>query len=163
MLCFHSLALVAVRGIMLSLSKFLDSNKVFLEFEAQDKTDCLKKIVDIIISHSPNYRKDKNLLNRILSRESKASTGAENGFAIPHSSCEFNTKTEMFFFKSQKGIDFDSIDGKKSHFFFLILYPKNSTLYLQIIVKVCQLSRSQEIYQKFSSLESSEKLLELIG
>ena len=148
---------------MISLSDFLESNQVFLDFEAQDKLLCLKKIVDTIHAHNPSLKKDKNLLNRILSREEKASTGAENGFAIPHASSEFAPKTNLFFFKSEKGIDFDSIDGKKSHFFFFILYPPSSNAYLQIIVRVCQLSRSQEIYDKFLAIDNIEPLLKLIG
>ena len=60
----------------------------------------------------------------VLERESLGSTGIGDGVAIPHGKLNNANEVMCVFARSQRGVDFDAIDGEPVHIFFLVLAPR---------------------------------------
>jgi PTS system nitrogen regulatory IIA component len=65
----------------------------------------------------------EELLQVLLDREKLGSTGIGEGIAIPHGRLKKLRRFFVSFGRSVKGVDFDSIDGKPSQLFFLVMAP----------------------------------------
>ena len=75
------------------------------------------------------------LLDMLHNREQLGSTGAVQGVAFPHGRSLAIKELTVLFARSSSGVDFDSLDGKPTNVFFLILAPsdKGSEIYLAIL------------------------------
>jgi len=62
-------------------------------------------------------------------------------------------------------VDFNAIDGKPAHFFFLIVAPpiEISNYYLPVLGKVAQFCKTPGIGSKLLELDTVEKFLELLA
>ena len=78
----------------------------------------------------------------IFEREKLGSTGIGEGIAIPHGKMKGIDKILCAFGRSRKGVDFDSVDGKPVHIFFLLLAPEESVgLHIQMLSRISRLLR----------------------
>ena len=59
----------------------------------------------------------------ILKREAQTSTGLGEGIAMPHSKNTAVTEATVLFAKSNKGVDYDALDGQPVNLFFMIAAP----------------------------------------
>jgi mannitol/fructose-specific phosphotransferase system IIA component (Ntr-type) len=81
----------------------------------------------------------------VLAREETSSTGLVNGLAIPHARISIKEPLLMCAV-SQQGIDFDSLDGKLSHIFFLLVTPQiMPELQLQLLSDIAKLFSDDEL------------------
>ncbi len=78
----------------------------------------------------------------ILDREKLGSTGIGDGVAIPHGKMKGLNHILCVFGRSKKGIDFDAVDGKPVHIFFLLLAPEDSAgLHIQMLSRISRILR----------------------
>jgi PTS system nitrogen regulatory IIA component len=70
----------------------------------------------------------------------------------------------LAFGRSLKGVDFDSMDGKPSHLFFVLLAPVNSTgLHLKALAKISRMLMSQVFRDSLMGSDGAEDILRLIA
>ena len=62
----------------------------------------------------------------IMNREAQTSTGLGDGIAMPHSKNEAVKEATVLFAKSNKGVDYASLDGKPTDLFFMIAAPEGA-------------------------------------
>ena len=68
------------------------------------------------------------------------------------------------FGKSEQGIDFESLDGKPTHLFILILSPENSSgLHLKLLAKISQIFKIREFRSKLLNAKNSDEIYEIIS
>ncbi|GGA92812.1 PTS fructose transporter subunit IIABC [Ornithinibacillus halotolerans] len=60
----------------------------------------------------------------ILAREAQTSTGLGDGIAMPHAKNKAVKEPTVLFAKSQKGVDYESLDGQPAYLFFMIAVPE---------------------------------------
>jgi mannitol/fructose-specific phosphotransferase system IIA component (Ntr-type) len=60
-------------------------------------------------------------MNDLMARESRMSTGMEQGLAIPHAKSKAVGELTVALGLAPEGIDFQSLDGKPSRVIFLVL------------------------------------------
>ena len=78
----------------------------------------------------------------ILEREKLGSTGIGDGVAIPHGKMKGLDRILCVFGRSKEGIDFDAVDGKPVHIFFLLLAPEDSAgLHIQMLSRISRILR----------------------
>ena len=56
----------------------------------------------------------------IMAREAQTSTGLGDGIAMPHSKNAAVKEATVLFAKSNKGVDYESLDGQPTDLFFMI-------------------------------------------
>jgi nitrogen PTS system EIIA component len=86
---------------------------------------------------------DADLAARVvLDREKLGSTGIGEGVAIPHGKMKGINTVVCAFGRSVKGIDFQAVDEKPVHIFFLLLAPENAaSLHLKMLSRISRILR----------------------
>jgi PTS system nitrogen regulatory IIA component len=88
------------------------------------KDAVLETLADLALKHPAASNVDRGvLLKRLHDREEKGSTGIGSQLAIPHAEVPGLEHFVIALATSQKGVDYESIDGKKARLFFMILAP----------------------------------------
>ena len=109
---------------------------------------------------------DKHFIMEMLkNRESLGSTGLGNGVAFPHGRSLAIKKLTVLFARSAGGIDFDSLDGKPTKIFFLILAPsdKGAEVYLALLSQLIGLVQKPAELKKLTEVTDYKSLIELLG
>jgi len=104
------------------------------------------------------------LFKMLKRRENLGSTGIGKGIAIPHCRSLVANELRVAFGRSEKGVDFEAIDGKPVHFFFLIVAPplEVSNQYLPVLGKIAQFSKEEGVEDRLRSIESEDEFLALL-
>jgi PTS system nitrogen regulatory IIA component len=137
------------------LAEFFQESLCIFDLESSDKRGALAEMVERIASEF--HLKDKDLiLEMLLNRESLGSTAIGKGVAFPHGRSVAVPELTLLFARSDKGVDFDALDKKPTHLFFLIIAPPQDkeNLYLQVLGHLVELIKTASIRQKL--LESSD-------
>lgn len=103
-------------------SNYFSKLLIIPELKSTSKEDAIKELIDRAVLFNPHFYKDK-ILKDVMERERSMSTGMQYGIALPHAKTEGVDKLICVIGISKKGIDFNSIDKKISHIFFLVLTP----------------------------------------
>ncbi|MEW5721594.1 MAG: PTS sugar transporter subunit IIA [Thermodesulfobacteriota bacterium] len=104
------------------------------------------------------------LLEVLLEREKLGSTGIEEGIAIPHGKSGEITRMVIACGRSREGVDFESMDGKPTHIFFLLLAPENTAgVHLKALAKISRLLKDSDFRQGFMSARGKPDIFDLIA
>jgi PTS system nitrogen regulatory IIA component len=98
---------------------------VIVDLKATAKREVLEEIVAAVAAAEPAADPTK-LIEVLAERERLQSTGIGEGVAIPHGKVAGLPRLIAAFAKSKAGVDFDSVDGQKTHLFFLLVMPENA-------------------------------------
>jgi len=109
--------------------------KLFIpEMHATTKEGALGELLDLFVREK--LIRNRDLVWEMLhQRETLGSTGIGKGVAIPHGRTTAASNVFIAFGKSSKGIDFDAIDKKPVHLFFMVIAPPHDegNIYLPIL------------------------------
>ncbi len=100
----------------------------------------------------------------LLERERLGSTGIGDNIAIPHGKLPQLNRLLLVFGRSLGGVDFDSMDGKPSHLFFMLLAPVNSAgLHLKALAKISRMLMSQTFRDNLMKATGAKEIYRLIA
>lgn len=122
------------------LENLIDPKRMIMDMRAKTKDEALQELVDVL--DLPEDKRDI-LLVTLKKREAIGSTGVGHGIAIPHSRSLVVDRLEVVVGRSKEGVDFDAIDEKPVHLFFMIVAPPHDggTGYLLTLGHIANLSR----------------------
>jgi PTS system nitrogen regulatory IIA component len=104
------------------------------------------------------------LLQVLLDREKLGSTGIGEGVAIPHGRLRTIKRFFISFGRSLKGLDFDSIDRKPSHLFFLVMAPENSAVdNLKLLSRMVTLLKEPSFKKRLMEVQSRKELFQILS
>ena len=109
----------------MNLSDLISPETVIPNLTSQDKVSVLAELVEPLCRKIEGLERDQ-LVRILLEREKLGSTGIGDGIAIPHGKVDKIDRLLVSFGRSFEGIDFDSMDDKPAHLFFLLLAPETS-------------------------------------
>lgn len=132
----------------MNISRYLTEEMIVLDFRAEqepppeennsdkwkqrNKERLLGDLVDILEISGKIGNKCK-LLTDFINRERKASTGIGDGIAVPHVRSMQAKEFILGFARSVDGHEFDAIDSKPVHLFFVMAAPPyDDNLYLKV-------------------------------
>lgn len=147
----------------MKITDLLLEDTIKLELVSTNKDDVISELVDLLyqgrrIDHAKKYRK------AILDREKLSSTGVGDGVAIPHAKHKSVVKPALAFGISKEGVDFNSMDGKPAHIFFMIAAPeKGNDLHLEALSKLARMLIHDEFKEGLLSVKTPEDVLTLIN
>lgn len=141
------------------LAEFFQESLCVFDLQSTDKRGALAEMVERISSES--QLKDQDLiLEMLLNRESLGSTGIGKGVAFPHGRSLAVQELTLLFGRSEKGIEFDALDNKPTHLFFLIIAPPQDkeNLYLQVLGYLVELIKSSNVRKKLMEASNYDEL-----
>jgi nitrogen PTS system EIIA component len=133
------------------------------ELKAKSKRAVLGELSEIFTRYHSGIQNEA-MVEVLLDREKLGSTGIGDGIAIPHGKLKGLDSLVIAFGRSREGIDFDSIDGKPVHIFFLLMAPESSTgQHLKALAKISRMLKDQEFRNSLMSAKSTEELYRKIS
>jgi PTS system nitrogen regulatory IIA component len=147
---------------MKKINDILDANSVIEELSSQDKKGVLEELVSILVKNG-RLSEQENPVQILLERERLGSTGIGDGIAIPHGKLKEINTIICSFGRSGKGINFQAIDEKPSHLFFLLLAPEDSAgEHLQALARLSRLLKDVRFRKRLIEATSKEEIYRLI-
>ncbi len=147
---------------MCLLNELLKQNFIIMNLKGNNKEEILRELTDRF--YEEGLIEDKNsLFNTLIERENIATTGLGRHVGLPHARTNAVSKLHLVFAKSEKGIDFKSLDKKKVFLFFLFVGPddKNEE-YIKILAKLSRLIRIKEVRESLISAKNEDEVLNII-
>ncbi|MDK2806732.1 MAG: nitrogen system component [Thermoanaerobacterium sp.] len=141
------------------IEEILDKDMMIFDLKSKDKLSVLKELINPLAAKGAIDDEGK-FLDVVLKREEEYSTGIGMGVAIPHGKSSLVKKPSLVFGKSKDGIDYNSMDGKPAHLFFLIAAPENSDdLHLKILAKLSRSLMHEEVREELNKAETYEDVV----
>ena len=146
------------------ISDFLSKEAISVDLRATDKRGIISELVDLLISAKKVDERDRSkLIHSLLERESLGSTGVGHGIGIPHGKLEGVRELVAAFGISQKGVDFQSLDGEAVYLFFLLVAPHDSAgPHLKALARISRLLKDKFFRNHLRKAPSPEEVLETI-
>jgi mannitol/fructose-specific phosphotransferase system IIA component (Ntr-type) len=121
---------------------------IFTDLKPRNQEDALKAMVEFLKEKNIIHR-EKDIIERLIQREKLGSTAISEGFAIPHCKIKGIKQPVVLMAISREGVDFNAVDAKPAHIFFLVLSaPENPSLNLQILAAIAHLIRKSKNFKK---------------
>jgi len=147
----------------MKIMTFVSEDRVISDLHGADKLSVLRELSRPLVKVC-GLASAEELAQVLLEREKIESTGIGDGIAIPHGRVRGLKDFVLSFARSTKGIDFDSIDHKPAHLFFLILAPENSaTVNLELLSRVVTLLRDHSFRKRLMEARSPKELFQIIA
>jgi len=144
------------------LSDFINKRLINLSLQAKGKKETLEELADLLARQRIIPDRER-LVKVLLERESLGSTGVGNGIAIPHAKTDLAKKIIIAFGRSDKGIDFDSLDKKPVYLIFLIIAPEEAhETYLRVLARISRLLHEEKIRKELRAAQSLRQVINLI-
>ncbi|MCX6828484.1 MAG: PTS sugar transporter subunit IIA [candidate division Zixibacteria bacterium] len=146
----------------MKLSKFCSEDLINFNLKAPDKDGVLKELVEH--AAKSNLVKDAGeLLRDVRERENLVTTGVGYGVAFPHAKTKATKGIVIAFGRSERGIEFDAMDHKPAHLFFLIAAPEDAIgAHLNVMARLSYIMKSEENRAKMMKVTSPGELLQMI-
>lgn len=147
----------------MKLHNLLIRDMIIEELDSQDREGALREMVNFL-KKKKIVSKEKELYEKLLQREELGSTAIGKGVAIPHCKIKGVKSPIILLAISKKSVDFQSLDGKPSNIFFLVVSsPENPSLNLQILAAIASLVRkSGSFLKKILNAANISAILEII-
>jgi fructose-specific phosphotransferase system IIA component len=147
----------------MALIKLIDEKIVKIPLTSQYKPEVIRELVNILMDAKTIDSADE-VLEAIRKREEKSSTGLEDGIAVPHAKTNKVKTLAMAIGISPRGIDFDSMDGKPSQLFFMLLAPLDqSGPHLEALAEIAKLARSRTFCQTLINAKSAREVVNIFN
>ena len=101
------------------LSKFCEENLISFELKARNKEEVIRELTELA-SHSTLVKDKEELFKAVMEREKLVTTGVGYGVAFPHAKTKAIKGIVIAFGRSKQGVQFEAMDKKPVHLFFLI-------------------------------------------
>jgi len=133
------------------------------ELKATTKRAVLAELSEIL-SRDAEGLPPGAMVEVLLEREKLGSTGIGDGIAIPHGKLKNLDRLMISFGRSRQGIDFDAIDGKPVHLFFLLMAPESSTgQHLKALAKISRMLKDPEFRNDLMAATGAEEIYRKIA
>ncbi|MCA1792566.1 MAG: PTS sugar transporter subunit IIA [Desulfotignum sp.] len=99
----------------------------------------------------------------LMEREALGSTGIGGGIAIPHGKLTAVTDVILGFGRSLAGVEYDSLDSRPVHIFFLLLTPENSSgSHLKVLAQISKLLKMEHFKQGLKTADTLDDIYDII-
>lgn len=149
----------------MKIMDFLSKKAIAADLKATKKEDVIKELVDVLLESEGLERKCRNkLVEQLMAREALGSTAIGQGVGIPHTKSECVNKLVASFGLSQKGVDFDSLDGENVYIFFLLIAPIDSAgPHLKALARISRLLKDKYFRDSLKECKDEKSILKIIS
>ncbi len=146
----------------MKILELLNEDAINVNLDAQDKKGVISEMV-APIAHSAGVNQEE-LVRVLLERERLGSTGIGGGIGIPHGKLRDLDSLVLGFGLSRQGIDFESMDNRPTHIFFLLLTPESSAgLHLKLLARISRLLKNDSFKQRLMQATTAKDVIDAIS
>lgn len=139
----------------------LQLEAINVDLKARDKKGVLEELV-APVAEATDATKDQ-LVKVLMERERSGSTGIGGGIGIPHGKLKNLQSLILGFGLSRQGVNFESMDGRPTHIFFLLLTPESSAgIHLKLLARISRLLKNDTFKERLIQSQTSEDIIAAI-
>jgi len=133
-----------------------------VDMEAEDKDEAFEELVDYYCQADSSDAYDE-ILNAIVAREEKMSTGIHKGIAVPHGKTNAVNTLRGVLGISRKGVQYDSLDGEPVYLLFMFVSPlEDSEKYLRLLKHLAELMEIPQFQIELQSQKDQQSAYRII-
>ena len=130
--------------------------------KSKSKREVLAELSGVFLQGNVKYNHEE-MINTLLEREKLGSTGIGDGVAIPHGKLANLEELVVSFGRSKEGVEFDAMDGRPAHIFFLLMAPEDTTgKHLKALAKISKMLKDSSFRKKLLEAKSKDELYTII-
>jgi len=146
----------------MNIADMFKKEYIIEELKSRTRREVLTELSEMF-SHADIKVDYDNMVEVLLEREKLGSTGIGGGIAIPHGKLAGLENLIVSFGRSKDGIDFDSMDGRPVHIFFLLMAPENSAgQHLKALARISRMLKDDSFKTDLINATSVESLYRII-
>ncbi len=146
----------------MNIQDMLKKEFIIEDLKSKTKQGALVELADVFLDDNTAIDRS-SVIEVLLEREKLGSTGIGDGIAIPHGKLAGLEDLVVSFGRSNRGVDFDSLDGRPVHIFFLLMAPENSAgQHLKALARISRMLKDASFRESLINAESSENIYNLI-
>ncbi|RMF96243.1 MAG: PTS sugar transporter subunit IIA [Candidatus Schekmanbacteria bacterium] len=130
----------------MKILNMLSEDVVIDNLQSKTKSEVLRELAEHLVKTFNLKENPLDIVKILEAREELGSTGIGDGIAIPHGKISSIDDELLVVGRSNEGIDFNSMDGKPVHLFFLLVGPENSVgLHLKALARLSRLLNDEKV------------------
>lgn len=146
----------------MKITDILVHDAVILDLASESKPEALRELANALAQAEPELEPEA-LLTVLTEREALQSTGIGDGVAIPHGKVAGLSRLVASFARSRPGVEFEAIDGQRTHLFFLLVVPEHAGgMHLKALARISRFFRDAAFRKALEEAESREDILRAI-
>ncbi len=139
----------------------LQKEAIVVDLVSKDKKGILEELSEPVAQIAGINPED--CVRVLLERERLGSTGIGEGIGIPHGKMKSLDNLVLGFGISKAGVDFESLDGRRTHIFFLLITPENSTgLHLKLLARISRILKDEAFREKLLNAVGQDDIIDAI-
>lgn len=143
----------------MKLSKFCEEELMSFDLAGSTKEDIIKELVDLA-ARSTMVRDKEELLAAVLEREKLVTTGVGYGVAFPHAKTRAIKGITITFGRSEVGVEFEAMDKKPVHLFFLIAAPEDAIgAHLNVMARLSYVMKSEKNRERLMRAKTAGEVM----
>lgn len=145
----------------MKITDILDPKLMIMNLKATTAQEAIDEMADLEVAQGIVNNKDE-FIKSIWAREKESTTGIGDGIAMPHARNKYINKARVLFAKSATGIDYNSLDKKPVHLFFMITAPAGAdNTHLQALAKLSGLLIDPYLVADLKAATTPDQVMDL--
>ncbi len=146
----------------MKLVEFVRPELIIPELLGQSKQQVVAELARHLARSQPSL--DPESLTRVLmEREELASTAIGEDIAIPHGKLDTATRLIGCVGRSSRGVMFDSLDGRPTHLFFVLVAPESSTgMHLKALARISRVFKDADFRSRLMKAPTAGEMFRII-
>ena len=146
----------------MKITDILQETSVVGTLVGRSKADVIEELAGVLARDHGEIDRQR-LIQALEDRERLNSTALGDGVAIPHGKLPGLKRVLAAFGRSLPGVDFQSLDGKPTHLFFLLVAPEDSAgAHLKALARISRLLKEETFRRRLMEAPSARELFETI-
>ncbi|WP_423798828.1 PTS fructose transporter subunit IIABC [Neobacillus sp. SAB-20_R2A] len=147
----------------MKITELLTIDTILLNIDGKQKEEAIDQLVDVLLK-AGKITNQNDFKSAILKREGQSTTGIGDGIAIPHAKTAAVKEAAIAFGKSVTGVDYESLDGKPAHLFFMIAAPEGANnTHLEALARLSGLLMKAEVRYELLKAASADEIIGIIN
>ena len=145
----------------MNIQDLLAPEVMILDLQATTKRAALEEIIASLYQ-AGKIRDEQEFLEGILAREAQTTTGLGEGIAMPHAKNAAVIEPTIAFARSNKGVNYDALDGQPVDLFFMIAVPTQANdTHLQALANLSRYLLQEGFTDKLKTATSPQAVRDL--
>jgi nitrogen PTS system EIIA component len=146
----------------MKITEFLVPEAIIPSLRSTDKESVVKEMVETL-AKAGLVKNAAHAVEVLLEREKLGSTGIGQNIAVPHAKSEEAKNLVLGVGISEKGVDFEALDGDPVNIIFMVIAPIDATgLHLKVLARIARLLKDKVFRNSLRSCKTTEKIYETI-
>ncbi|CDQ19282.1 PTS fructose transporter subunit IIABC [Halobacillus karajensis] len=147
----------------MKITDLLTKDTILLQMSAASKPEAIDELVGKL--DAAGKLKDRDAFKKAINdREEQSTTGIGEGIAIPHAKTSAVQTPAIAFGRSQKGLDYESLDGQPTNLFFMIAASEGANnTHLETLSRLSSFLMDTKFREQLEAAKTEEDVIEAIN